>query len=296
MKSNPSVSPVLSNTVFKDDIFRGKVLFCTGGGTGICKKMVEAVMRHGASAFIFGRREEVLSKTCEELINSTQQKCSFSSGDVRKIESLQSAVESCIKEFGRIDFVIAGAAGNFLSSIDQLSVNGFKSVIEIDLLGTYHTMKATLPYVKKTGGSFISVSATLHYVGTPFQAHVSAAKAGVDALSQAMAVEFGPFGIRSNVIAPGPIADTEGFSRLSTSETRKTMAQGIPLQRFGSRDDIGNTTVFLFSPAASFITGTIIVVDGGENHLRSTTSLGSYYPKTFLQNDGEEFSKLVSKL
>ncbi|KAH9812879.1 hypothetical protein DFH28DRAFT_898581 [Melampsora americana] len=294
MNSSSSILPVISNTVFKDDIFRGKVLFCTGGGTGICKKMVEAVMRHGASAFIFGRRTEVLEKTSKELSNLTKQKCSFASGDVRRLDSLQSAVESCIKEFGQIDFVIAGAAGNFLSPIDQLSVNAFKSVIEIDLVN--HTIKATLPHVKKTSGAYISVSATLHYVGTPLQAHVSAAKAGVDALSQAIAVEFGPFGIRSNVIAPGPIADTEGFSRLSTSETRKTMAQGIPLQRFGHRDDIGNATVFLFSPAACFITGTILVVDGGENHLRATSSLSSNYPKLFLQNDGKEFSKLISKL
>ncbi|KAG0149257.1 hypothetical protein CROQUDRAFT_653828 [Cronartium quercuum f. sp. fusiforme G11] len=258
--------------------------------------MVEAMMRHGASAFIFGRRANVLEQTAKELASRTGQKCSFAAGDVRKLESLQAAVESCVKEFDRIDFVIAGAAGNFLCPIDQLSSNAFKSVIEIDLLGTYQTIKATLPHVKKAGGSYISVSATLHYAGTPLQAHVSAAKAGVDALSQAVAVEFGPHGVRSNIIAPGPIADTEGFSRLSTPESHDTLTQGIPLQRFGSRDDIGNATVFLFSSAASYITGSVLVVDGGEHHLRATTSLAANYPRVFLQNDGNDFLKLMNKL
>ncbi|KAH9472445.1 hypothetical protein MJO28_001700 [Puccinia striiformis f. sp. tritici] len=269
---------VPSSSVFKDDIFRGKVLFCTGGGTGICQKMVEAVMLHGASAFIFGRRENVLHATATELSKNTLQRCSYASGDVRSVESLAKAVAKCISEYGRIDFVIAGAAGNFLCPIDQLSSNAFKSVVEIDLLGTYNTIKATLPHVKKTQGSFISVSATLHYFGTPLQAHVSSAKAGVDALSQALAVEFGPHGIRSNVIAPGLINDTEGFSRLSTPESRKIIMQSIPLQRFGTRGDIANVAVFLFSPAASYITGTILICDGGEYHTRTASSMGSYGP------------------
>lgn len=250
-------------------------------------------MRHGASAFIFGRRENVLHATASDLTKQTLQRCSYASGDVRSLASLEKAVEKCISEYGRIDFVIAGAAGNFLCPIDQLSTNAFKSVIEIDLLGTYNTIKATLPYIKKAQGSFISVSATLHYFGTPLQAHVSSAKAGVDALSQAVAVEFGPHGIRSNVIAPGPIGDTEGLSRLSTSESRKAILQSIPLQRFGTRGDIANTAVFLFSPAASFITGTVLIVDGGEHHLRSTNSYGSY---GLTKEDGNTTKKSNSKL
>ncbi|MBW0464800.1 hypothetical protein O181_004515 [Austropuccinia psidii MF-1] len=298
MSSLKPLSPsVISNTVFKDDIFRGKVLFCTGGGSGICQKMVEAVMRHGASAFIFGRRENLLHSTATQLSrSSTIHRCSYAAGDVRNLESLQKAVQQCIQEFGRLDFVIAGAAGNFLCPIDQLSTNAFRSVVEIDLLGTYNTMKATLPYLKKTQGSFISVSATLHYVGTPLQAHVSAAKAGVDALSQVMAVEFGPYGIRSNIIAPGPISDTEGFSRLSTPNTQKTLAGIIPLQRFGTRDDIANAAVFLFSPAASFITANILVCDGGENHLRASNMMGLNYPNALVENNGKDFMKGKGKL
>ncbi|KAI9620437.1 hypothetical protein H4Q26_013649 [Puccinia striiformis f. sp. tritici PST-130] len=139
---------VPSSSVFKDDIFRGKVLFCTGGGTGICQKMVEAVML-----------QNVLHATATELSKNTLQRCSYASGDVRSVESLAKAVAKCISEYGRIDFVIAGAAGNFLYPSSSTRV--------------------------------ISQS-------------------WVDALSQALAVEFGPHGIRSNVIAPGLINDTEG--------------------------------------------------------------------------------------
>ncbi|PLW56905.1 hypothetical protein PCANC_01289 [Puccinia coronata f. sp. avenae] len=299
MSSHPAHSPskttayVPSNSVFKDDIFRGKVLFCTGGGTGICQKMVEAVMRHGASAFIFGRRENVLHLAASALSTDTLQRCSYAAGDVRSVESLEKAVAKCIAEFGRIDFVISGAAGNFLCPIDQLSSNAFKSVVEIDLLGTYNTVKATLPHIKASQGSFISVSATLHYYGTPLQAHVSSAKAGVDALSQALAVEFGPHGIRSNVIAPGLIGDTEGFTRLSTPESQKTILKNIPLRRFGTRGDIANATVFLFSPAASYITGTILICDGGEHHTRTPASFGDSDPT---KQDLNKTKKPSSKL
>ncbi|KAI8453655.1 hypothetical protein BY996DRAFT_4582861, partial [Phakopsora pachyrhizi] len=267
------------------DIFNGKVLFCTGGGSGICQKIVEAVMRHGASAFIFGRRKDVLKQTSKKLTELTGgKKCSYRSGDVRSLDSLQAAIDKCVEEFGRIDFVVAGAAGNYLCPIDQLSSNGFKSVVDIDLIGTYNTAKAALPSLKQTKGSFLSISATLHYVGTPLQAHVSAAKAGVDALSQAIAVEFGPHGIRSNVIAPGPISGTEGFSRLSTPEILKNLTKKIPLQRVGTKDDIANSAIFLFSPAASFITGAILVVDGGEHHLRASNSIMDHYPNGLLEN------------
>jgi len=250
-------------------------------------------MRHGASGFIFGRRENVLHATATELSRNTQQRCSYASGDVRSITSLENAVAKCISEYGRIDFVIAGAAGNFLCPIDQLSPNAFKSVVEIDLLGTYNTIKATLPHIKASKGSFISVSATLHYYGTPLQAHVSSAKAGVDALSQALAVEFGPHGIRSNIIAPGLISDTEGFSRLSTPESQKTILQNIPLQRFGTRGDIANAAIFLFSPAASYITGTILISDGGEHHTRTSNSFGAFNPTTPDRSNPQKFhSKL----
>jgi peroxisomal 2,4-dienoyl-CoA reductase len=167
----------------------------------------------------------------------------------------------------------AGAAGNFLAPIDQLSSNALKSVMDIDVLGSYNTVKATLPYLIEsaakyhgstpsrsgTGGRIIFVSATLHYSGTPLQSHVSIAKAGVDAMSVSVAIEQGPKGITSNVIAPGPIADTEGVARLSKVDGRDRSITSIPSGRFGKVKEIADATVYLFSDSGNYVNGETIV-------------------------------------
>jgi len=250
--------------VFKDDIFKGKVLFCTGGGSGICYKIVERMMRHGADAAIVGRKADRLSAAAKELEKTVSgRKCIATPGDVRKIEDLEGAVKKTIETYGRIDFVVAGAAGNFLAPIDGVSSNGFRTVQEIDVIGTYNTIKATIEALKKSHGSYIHISATLHFYGLAWQAPASAAKAAIDSLSATAAIEYGPWGIRSNTINPGPIAGTEGLERLAPKGTQDMMAVNIPMQRVGQKDDIANAAVFLFSPAASYITGTKLVVDGG---------------------------------
>lgn len=268
MAPSAYVAPVIDSTlVFRDDIFKGKVLFCTGGGSGICRAMTEAVMRHGANATILGRKLDRLTQAAKELSETTGQVCIPAQADVRQPSAIQDAVTKTIEKFGRIDFVICGAAGNFLAPISGLSENAFRTVMEIDTIGTYNTIKATLTHVRASKGSFIMTSATLHYNGTPYQAHVSAAKAGVDALSSVLAVEEGPHGVRSNVIAPGPIANTEGMTRLAPT-ARKEFP--YPLGRPGDVKDVSNATVFLFSEAAAYITGQILAVDGGSEHLRTT--------------------------
>jgi len=280
----PARIAVPSSTIFKDDVFKGKVLFCTGGGSGICKGMTEAIMRHGADAFIVGRTLQKLAKSADELSRATKRRCGYASADVRKPQLLQDAAAKCIAEFGRIDFVICGAAGNFLAPISGLSENAFRTVIEIDTLGTYNTIKATLPHVRASRGGYIHVSATLHYRGTPYQAHVSAAKAAVDALSRVLAAEEGPRGVRSNVIAPGPISDTEGYERLSAgtaSDMQNAATSRVPLQRFGSVVDIANASVFLFSDAGNWITGQCIAVDGGEHH--TSNGMVPQYPTNVLE-------------
>lgn len=193
--------------------------------------------------------------------------------DVRNFKSLQEAADRCARELGGIDFVIAGAAGNFLAPIRGLSANAFKSVMDIDVLGSYNTMKATLPYLvqsaakhkvdnKKTagatGGRIVFISATMHYTGTPLQTHVSAAKAAVDAIAHAVCIEQGPFGVTSNVISPGPIANTEGTSRLFT-EAKQASVKQIPSGRLGSIKDIADATIYLFSDAGSYVNGEILV-------------------------------------
>ncbi|KAH8921545.1 NAD(P)-binding protein [Atractiella rhizophila] len=242
-----------------EEIWLLQVLFCTGGGTGIGYAQVEGMMKHGCDAVILSRRKEVIESAASQLSSSTGRRCIGLQGDVRRPESLKAAVESALKEFGRIDFVIC-AAGNFLSPIEQLSENAFKTVIEIDLLGTYNTLKATLPSLKKTRGSIIATSALLHYLPSPLQAHVSAAKAGIDALIRVVAAEYGPLGIRANTLHPGGIEGTEGMKRLSVDAALEL--KRIPIGRVGTLDDMANATIFLFSEAASNITGSALVSDG----------------------------------
>ncbi|KAG6873053.1 hypothetical protein C0995_003533 [Termitomyces sp. Mi166 len=214
-------------------------------------------------------RLDRLTQAAKELSEATGQKCLPAQADVRDPKTLREAVRKTIEIFGKIDFVICGAAGNFLAPISGLSENAFRTVVEIDTLGTFNTVKATIPYVRASKGSYIHVSATLHYKGTPFQAHVSAAKAGVDALSAVIAVEEGPHGVRSNVIAPGPIGNTEGMDRLSLKSSGN-FDPAYPAGRMGHIQDIANAAVFFFSDAAAYITGQVLPVDGGCEHLRST--------------------------
>ncbi|KAL1412715.1 peroxisomal 2 4-dienoyl-CoA reductase sps19 [Vanrija albida] len=263
-KAHPSTS------VFKDNIFNGQVVFITGGRSGIGYTVVETLMRHGADAVIVGRDAKGLQESASALQRATGKRCIAAAADVRSVPQIQAAVAKAVEVFGRIDFVVCGAAGNFLAPIANLSENAFRTVIEIDTLGTYNTVKATLPHIRKTQGAYLHISATLHYRGVPYQAHVGAAKAAVDALSQVIAVEEGPRGVRSNVVAPGPIANTEGTLRLVPKGSEDLIPRIVPLGRFGETIDIGNAAVYLFSPAASYVTGSVLVVDGGEMHIRGT--------------------------
>jgi peroxisomal 2,4-dienoyl-CoA reductase len=172
-------------------------------------------------------------------------------------------VAATVEAFGHLDIVVNGAAGNFLCRAEELSSNGFGTVVDIDLKGTFNVCRAAFAELKKNRGQILNISATLHYGGTPMQLHVSAAKAGVDALTRNLAVEWGAYGIRSNAVAPGPIEDTEGMRRLVPPEVKERLLRRIPLGRFGRVRDVERCAVFLCSDAASFINGAVIAVDGG---------------------------------
>ncbi|KAG0246883.1 hypothetical protein B0O80DRAFT_477782 [Mortierella sp. GBAus27b] len=268
----PPVVPTAS--IFKDDILKGKVAFVTGGGSGICKGMAEALARHGAKVTIVSRTLSKLEAAAKEMRASTGGEFFAVAADVRDPKQVQAAVDKHMAHYGRLDILVNGAAGNFLSLSQHLSFNAFRSVIEIDLIGTFNTTKCCFPHLKASKGSIINVSATLHYNGQIFQSHACAAKAGVDALSLVWANEWGPLGIRSNVIAPGPIANTVGMSKLSPSDSEDAVR--IPIGRMGQVRDIEHATLYLASEGAAWVTGQVLVVDGG-NWLQPSLAVG--YPE-----------------
>lgn len=282
----------LAESSWKPDIFKGKVVFVTGGAGTICKVQTEALVLLGANACIIGRNPEKTVKAAAEIqaLRPGSKVIGLGNIDVKDVQSIAGAVKTTVDELGKIDFVIAGAAGNFLADFNHLSSNAFKSVVSIDLLGSFNTVKACFNELRKNKGVVLFVSATLHYYGLPMQSHVSAAKAGIDALSNALAVELGPLGIRVNCIAPGVIGDTEGMKRLAPGGLGDSLINKIPLQRAGTTVDIAESTVYLFSSAASYVTGTIEVVDGANWHIGGF--LGDLYPNLMISQGEDEVSKL----
>ena len=253
----------MSQTIFADGILNGRVAFVTGGGTGITGGVARAFAEAGASVALVSRKLEHLQPAADA-INERGGKAIAIAADVRQPEAVEQAVAQTVEQFGKIDIVVNGAAGNFLCSAEELSPNGFGTVVDIDLKGTFNVCRAAFAQLKEHRGQILNISATLHYLGTPLQLHVSAAKAGIDALTRNLAVEWGRYGIRVNAIAPGPIEDTEGLQRLVPEQIKEGLRKRIPLGRFGRIADIESAALFICSDAASYINGTVLVVDGGQ--------------------------------
>jgi len=271
----------MEQKLFADGVLKGRVAFVTGGGTGITGGVARALAEAGANVALVSRNIEHLEPAAKAINHARSGRhASVRTGaetaepgmgqafavaaDVRNPEGVEKAIAATIERFGRIDIVVNGAAGNFLCAAEELSPNGFGTVVDIDLKGTFNVCRAAFAELKKNRGQILNNSATLHYLGTPMQLHVSAAKAGVDALTKNLAVEWGRYGIRVNAIAPGPIEDTEGMKRLVPEPIKEKLRKKVPLGRFGLIKDIENAALFLCSDAASFINGAIIAVDGGQ--------------------------------
>src|ERR687893_908057 len=261
-----------SRNIFAEGILKGRVAFVTGGGTGITGGVARALAEAGARVALVSRKLEHLEPAAERIREAGGEALAFAA-DVRDYAEVERAVAATVERFGGLDIAVNGAAGNFLCKAEELSPNGFGTVVDIDLKGTFNVCRAAFEELKKRGGQILNISATLHYLGTPMQLHVSAAKAGVDALTRNLAAEWGRYGIRTNAIAPGPIEDTEGMKRLLPPEIKEELRRQIPLGHFGLIKDIAQTSVFLCSDAASYINGAVVVVDGG-HWLASNRLLG----------------------
>lgn len=252
----------MTTKIFADKILNGHVALVTGGGTGITGGVARALAEAGTSVALVSRTLEHLQPAAEA-INANGGEAIAVAADVRDPDAVAAAVATTIDRLGKLDIVVNGAAGNFLCAAEELSPNGFGTVVDIDLKGTFNVCRAAFAELKKNRGQILNISATLHYLGTPMQLHVSAAKAGVDALTRNLAVEWGRYGIRVNAIAPGPIGDTEGMKRLVPQPIKEKLRERVPLGRFGEIADIERAAVFLCSEGASFINGAVLVVDGG---------------------------------
>ncbi|XP_076460080.1 peroxisomal 2,4-dienoyl-CoA reductase [(3E)-enoyl-CoA-producing]-like isoform X1 [Babylonia areolata] len=255
--------------IFQKNILKDKVAFITGGGSGICFTIAEIFMRHGCDTVILGRKMDRLQLSAQTLQQATGRRCLPVQMDVRQPKMILAAVDAALNEFGKIDFLINGAAGNFLCALDRMSFNAFKTVMEIDALGTFNVSKVVYEkYMKAHGGVMINITATLHFRGTSLQTHAGSAKAAIEAMTRHMAVEWGQHGIRVMCVAPGPIADTEGMQRLGGKVNegglvREHFLQNIPIQRMGHRVEIADVCLFTLTRAGDLLTGTTIIADGG---------------------------------
>jgi 2,4-dienoyl-CoA reductase [(3E)-enoyl-CoA-producing], peroxisomal len=259
----------MADKLFVDGLLSGHVAFVTGGGTGITGGVARALAEAGSNVALVSRKLEHLEPAAQAIndaraVNPNMGEALPVQADVRNYEQIEEALLAAGARFGKVDIVVNGAAGNFLCKAEDLSPNGFGTVVDIDLKGTFNVCRAAFAQLKEHQGQILNISATLHYLGTPMQLHVSAAKAGVDALTRNLAVEWGRYGIRVNGIAPGPIEDTEGMKRLLPEPLKDKLRKNIPLGRFGRINDIEKAALFLCSDAASFVNGEVLVVDGGQ--------------------------------
>ena len=251
-------------SVFVPGLLAGKTAFIAGGTSGINLDIAHALAEFGASVAVMSRNADRVASAVKSLESHGGRVLGFD-GDVRDFAAVEGAIISAYDALGPLDIVISGAAGNFICPADELSSNGFRAVVDIDLVGTFHVLRAAHDRLRAPGASIVNISApqsTQAYWG---QAHVSAAKAGVDMLTRSLAVEWGPSGIRVNAIVPGPIEGTEGVARLApTDAIKSTWVNANPLRRLGTGHDVAQVALFLCSDAAAYVNGAIIYCDGGQ--------------------------------
>jgi NAD(P)-dependent dehydrogenase (short-subunit alcohol dehydrogenase family) len=253
------------SSIFRDALLQGKVAVVTGGGSGINLQIAKRFSEHGAKVVLVGRNQQKLDDATKEIIEAGGTAIGLSA-DVRDYAALESVFAKTKDAFGDVDILVCGAAGNFPAPAVGMSANAFKAVVDIDLLGTFNTCRAAFQHLKKPGASIINISAPQASAPMLFQSHVCAAKAGVDMITRTLAIEWGPVGVRVNSIVPGPTADTEGMRRLAPSaEGAEKFRKFIPLQRFGTKDELADLALFLTSDAAAYITGAVMLCDGGQS-------------------------------
>jgi len=242
--------------------FANRTVFVAGGTSGINLGIAEAFAESGARVAVMSRSQPRVEDAVRRLKSVGEAKGFV--GDVRNIDATTAALQSAHDAWGDIDVLVSGAAGNFPAPALGMSANGFKAVVDIDLLGTFNVLRAGHAFLRKPGAAVVNISAPQAVLAFAKQAHVCAAKAGMDMLGRVLAIEWGGDGIRVNSVIPGPIENTEGMARLApTAEGMAAVQSSVPLGRLGTTRDVANLVLFLASPWAAYITGAVIPVDGG---------------------------------
>lgn len=250
-------------TPFRDNLLANKTAFVAGASSGINLQIATRLALAGAAVTIISRSPEKIEAAAQS-VRAQGGKCIGIAQDVRDHEGVGAAFAKAVEAHGPIDILVSGAAGNFVAPFNGISYNGFRAVIDIDLVGTFNVMRQGFPHLRKPGAVCINISAPQSLHPYPMQAHVNAAKAGVDMLTRTLAIEWGELGVRVNSIIPGPIAGTEGMARLApTPEATAASARNVPLKRLGTKDEVADLAMFLVSDAAAYITGAVMPCDGG---------------------------------
>jgi NAD(P)-dependent dehydrogenase (short-subunit alcohol dehydrogenase family) len=250
---------------FTPGLLKGKTAFIAGGSSGINLGIAHGFAEAGARVAIISRKPEKV-ETAVAGLEAAGHEAMGAAADVRDFAAVEAALKSVHEAWGEIDILVSGAAGNFLAPAIGMSANAFRTVVDIDLIGTFHVLRAAYEFLRKPGASVISITAGQAVNPTMFQSHVCAAKAGINMLTRCLALEWGGAGVRVNAIAPGPISDTEGMARLTpTPEAEAALKRMIPLGDYGEKRDIADLAIFLSSDSARYITGAILDCDGGSS-------------------------------
>ena len=243
--------------------FSETTVFVAGGTSGINLGIAEAFATAGARVAVMSRSKEKVDAAVTRL-QALGAQATGGAADVRDPEATSAVLQLAHAAFGDIDVLVSGAAGNFPAAALDMSPNAFRSVVDIDLLGSYHVLRAAYPLLRKPGAVVINVSAPQAFLPMALQSHVCAAKAGVDMMTRVLAIEWGRDGIRINSVVPGAIEGTEGMERLfPMPEARQVVLSTVPAARWGQPRDVANVCLFLASPLADYVTGVVLPADGG---------------------------------